>query len=82
MRMPNTEPRAALAGQGRVEQRDTCPGCGWPVAEGYDIVSRHRTSEGLVVWARCVCGALQMWRYRTGAAELVAHGGGPGPLSD
>ncbi|MGH3313591.1 MAG: hypothetical protein ACRDP3_23905 [Streptomyces sp.] len=24
------------------------------------IVSRHATSEGVVVWSRCVCGRLQM----------------------
>lgn len=24
------------------------------------IVSRHTTSEGVVVWSRCACGRLQM----------------------
>ncbi|MEU1668139.1 hypothetical protein ABZ547_32100 [Streptomyces sparsogenes] len=30
------------------------------------IVSRHTTSEGIVVWSRCACGRLQM--------VLVPHG--------
>jgi hypothetical protein len=72
---PNTERGAALADPARGRQPDACPGCGWPVAERCDIVSRHRTSEGLVVWARCICGALQMRRYRTAGVELVAQGG-------
>lgn len=28
----------------------------------FDIVSRHPTSEGLVVYGRCSCGLLQVWR--------------------
>jgi hypothetical protein len=25
------------------------------------VLSRHRTSEGVVTWARCDCGDLQIW---------------------
>ncbi len=25
------------------------------------VLSRHRTSEGTVTWARCPCGDLQIW---------------------
>ncbi|WP_433462757.1 hypothetical protein [Spirillospora sp. CA-128828] len=34
------------------------------------LVSRHLTSDGIVVWTRCACGRLRM--------DLVPTGGGPG----
>lgn len=35
--------------------------CGSTLADGYDVVSRHRTTEGVIVYARCrVCEALQV----------------------
>lgn len=37
-----------------------CPNCGWPEREPYEILSRHRTSSGVVVYTRCICGALQV----------------------
>jgi hypothetical protein len=37
-----------------------CPYCGWPDAEPFEVVSRHRTPEGLTVWTRCCCGSLQV----------------------
>jgi hypothetical protein len=37
-----------------------CPSCGWPQSEVYQVLSRHLTSEGLVTYTRCVCGAVQM----------------------
>lgn len=52
----------------------TCIDCGWPHTDA-EVVSRHRTSQGLVVWSRCVCGALQIWLYRPGAATSVARAG-------
>jgi hypothetical protein len=42
-----------------------CPACGWPVAETFQLVSRHQTSEGVIVYSRCPCGRLQV---RGGAA--------------
>lgn len=38
----------------------SCPHCGWPDAQPFQVLSRHRTSRGLTVWARCSCGSLQM----------------------
>jgi hypothetical protein len=35
----------------------SCPSCGWPTAEA-KVLSRHRTSEGVVYYLRCVCGQL------------------------
>lgn len=50
-----------------------CPNCGWPQREPYEIVSRHRTSSGVVVYTRCMCGALQV--------RLVAQNqGADGPV--
>jgi hypothetical protein len=40
----------------------TCPSCGWPAAEPFEVVSRHATSEGTITWSRCVCGRLQVHR--------------------
>ncbi|MHA6618818.1 hypothetical protein [Pseudonocardia sp. DLS-67] len=44
---------------------DVCPVCGWPTTEPYQVVSRHRTSEGMIVWSRCACGSLQVHRDDT-----------------
>jgi hypothetical protein len=41
---------------------ESCLSCGWPTAEPYEIVSRHMTSEGLIMWTRCVCGRLEVRR--------------------
>lgn len=38
---------------------DTCWNCGWPLAQPYEIVSRHLTSEGILVYTRCACGVLR-----------------------
>ncbi|GAB3969098.1 hypothetical protein GCM10029978_039760 [Actinoallomurus acanthiterrae] len=40
------------------------------------IVSRHTTSEGVVVWRRCACGRLQMALvpYGIGGKGLAAGG--------
>ncbi|WP_461004023.1 hypothetical protein [Streptomonospora sediminis] len=37
-----------------------CPDCGWPEAEIYQVVSRHFTSTGMVLYTRCACGRLQV----------------------
>lgn len=41
---------------------ETCPACGWPTAEPYEVISSHRTSEGTITWSRCSCGRLQVHR--------------------
>lgn len=58
---------------GRPPNEAPCVDCGWPDTN-WQVVSRHRTSEGVVVWTRCVCGALQVWLHRPGAPEAVALG--------
>lgn len=37
----------------------SCPYCGRPDAEPFQVVSRHRTSTGQTLWTRCECGSLQ-----------------------
>ncbi|WP_344598651.1 hypothetical protein [Actinomadura vinacea] len=39
---------------------DECPRCGWPQSDVYEVLSRHLTSEGVVTYTRCACGAVQM----------------------
>lgn len=40
--------------------RRLCVECGWPVDQPAEVISRHLTTEGLVVYTRCVCGRLQV----------------------
>ncbi|GAA2139020.1 hypothetical protein GALLR39Z86_43850 [Glycomyces algeriensis] len=40
-------------------------------------MSRHHTSEGVVVWTRCVCGAVRARLHRLGPAEPVAFADPP-----
>lgn len=44
---------------------DRCPLCQLRMSEAMTVVSRHRTSTGTVVYARCDCGRLSMWFERT-----------------
>ncbi|BAW05371.1 hypothetical protein [Nocardia seriolae] len=37
-----------------------CGRCGWPIDQPFQVLSRHRTSEGIVSYTRCACGALRM----------------------
>lgn len=45
-----------------------CQHCRRPDPQFFQLVSRHTTSEGVVVYARCACGALH--RFLVGNAEL------------
>jgi hypothetical protein len=60
---------------GRMERRtdDFCPCCGWPTAEPYQVVSRHQTSEGTIIWSRCACGRLQVHRGATLVLRATAR---------
>ncbi len=42
----------------------------------HTIVSRHTTSEGVVVWSRCACGRLQMVLVPYGAGRRGIAAGG------
>jgi hypothetical protein len=50
-----------------------CSACGWPATEA-EVLSRHRTSEGIVSDLRCVCGELTV-RLDPGAGCVVATAG-------
>lgn len=54
-----------------------CEQCGLPRPESVDILSRHRTSRGLIVYTRCICGLLEAWLCRPEGSKpmLVAQGG-------
>ena len=56
----------------------SAPGAGWE--HELDVLSRHRTSEGVVTYARCTCGELQIWLSGAGrpAHTLITSIRGPG----
>ncbi|HEY7598072.1 MAG TPA: hypothetical protein VH969_33360 [Actinophytocola sp.] len=56
-----------------------CPHCGWPDAQPFQVVSRHRTTEGQTVWSRCSCGSLQV-RVVDGACTRVVARGRPAAM--
>ncbi|WP_035696613.1 hypothetical protein [Glycomyces tenuis] len=60
---------------------DRCPLCELRMSEAMTVVSRHRTSTGTVVYARCECGRLSMWFEPSmriqGAPELRVTAGAP-----
>ena len=43
------------------------------------VLSRHRTSEGVVTYARCDCGELQIWRTGAGRPTHTLITSTPGP---
>jgi RNase P subunit RPR2 len=51
-----------------------CRRCDRPVDQSNELVSRHRTSEGTVVYTRCACGLLHVWLdAEPRSARLVAR---------
>ncbi|MFG3342895.1 hypothetical protein [Glycomyces sp. NPDC048151] len=56
----------------REREPAVCPVCGW-TDDDAAVVSRHHTSEGVIVWTRCVCGAVRARLHRLGPAEPVAR---------
>lgn len=58
----------------------SCPRCGWPETEPYEVVSRHPTSNGTVVYTRCLCGLLHVRRSRGARPGApLARGSRPAP---
>jgi hypothetical protein len=59
----------------------SAPGAGWE--HELDVLSRHRTSEGVVTYARCTCGELQIWLAAAGrpAHTLITSIRGPGRIA-
>ncbi len=43
------------------------------------VLSRHRTSEGVVTYARCTCGELQIWLAGAGRSADTLITSIPGP---
>ncbi|WP_395107292.1 hypothetical protein [Actinomadura sp. SCN-SB] len=62
-----------------VPEPDRCRWCGRREDEPMHVVSRHLTSTGLIVYARCRCGLLRVWQIplSAGAAALLAHAAHP-----
>lgn len=52
----------------------SCPICGWPDAQPFQVVSRQRTSEGLTVYTRCACGSLQVRVLDATGVRILARG--------
>lgn len=59
----------------------TCPHCGRDESIEREVLSRHTTSEGIVSWTRCACGAVQLRLRRHGTAsdDVRARGPARGP---
>lgn len=51
-----------------------CPHCGWSDAHPFQVLSRHRTADGLTTWVRCACGSLQVWVLDPAGARIVTRG--------
>lgn len=56
-----------------------CRSCGQQDTE-FEVVSEHRTAQGVVRYVRCTCGALQVLsRSRLDSSERVLIGAQPVP---
>ncbi|GLZ05150.1 hypothetical protein Acsp03_26160 [Actinomadura sp. NBRC 104412] len=55
-----------------------CPRCGWPQSDVYEVISRHLTSEGVVTYTRCACGAVQIRVQAFETGRVVTTGRLPG----
>ncbi len=58
-----------------------CTDCGWPLAEPAYVVSRHPTTQGVIVYTRCACGRLRVWLDRDSEVAprlLIANDEGNG----
>jgi hypothetical protein len=62
-----------------VTEPDRCRWCGRREDESLQVVSRHLTSTGLTIYARCLCGLLHMWHspLPIGRAAVSAHAAQP-----
>lgn len=55
-----------------------CQRCRLPLSESVEPLSRHRTSEGVIVYTRCACGLLGAWLHRGDAdAPLIVARAAP-----
>lgn len=51
-----------------------CPHCGWPDAQPFQVLSRHRTGAGLTVWSRCACGSTQVREIGVAGTRILTRG--------
>ncbi|WP_106178997.1 hypothetical protein [Prauserella shujinwangii] len=51
-----------------------CPFCGWPDADPFAVLSRHRTVVGETVWTRCACGSLQVREIGVAGMRITTRG--------
>lgn len=51
-----------------------CPHCGWPDAQPFQVLSRHRTGSGLTVWSRCACGSTQVREVGVSGTRILTRG--------
>lgn len=49
-------------------------GCRLPYMNENTVVSRHVTSDGVVIWTRCACGRLRMDLIPEGRAPRLTAG--------
>jgi hypothetical protein len=55
---------------------ERCGQCGRLRTHAVQILSRHTTSDGVVVYSECICGRLEARLYPVGnEATVVAQGG-------
>ncbi|WP_211302914.1 hypothetical protein [Allonocardiopsis opalescens] len=54
-----------------------CARCGWPEDQPFEVVSRHSTSTGTLVYTRCACGRLQVRRLGGAWPAPIACGAPP-----
>lgn len=57
----------------KITAMSPCERCGWPVDQPLEIVSRHPTTAGMIIYARCVCGLLRVWLRPHGPRGLGRH---------
>lgn len=57
------------------EDQMLCQRCGRPRTQSATILSRHTTSDGVIVYTECVCGLLEAWLHPISdvTATLVAQ---------
>ena len=53
---------------------DLCPHCGWPDAKPFQVLSRHRTANGMTVWSRCACGSTQVREIDLTGTRILTRG--------
>lgn len=73
--MPRAFPRALNSSNSQTwRQNPLCQCCETLDRSDLKVLSLHRTSTGVMVWLRCVCGSLQALSVGPEGTEIVAFG--------